>query len=60
MTTGITQRKSLQLLKPCARVIRADESCLAFQPHRYTRTHDLIDDFSKALSIADALLVTEV
>jgi UDP-N-acetylmuramate--alanine ligase len=33
---------------------------LAFQPHRYTRTHDLIDDFSKALSAADALLVTEV
>jgi UDP-N-acetylmuramate--alanine ligase len=33
---------------------------LAFQPHRYTRTHDLIDDFSLALSAADALLVTEV
>ncbi|HEY3784479.1 MAG TPA: UDP-N-acetylmuramate--L-alanine ligase [Steroidobacteraceae bacterium] len=33
---------------------------LAFQPHRYTRVHDLIDDFSKALSAADALLVTEV
>jgi UDP-N-acetylmuramate--alanine ligase len=33
---------------------------LAFQPHRYTRVHELIDDFSKALSTADALLVTEV
>jgi UDP-N-acetylmuramate--alanine ligase len=33
---------------------------LAFQPHRYTRIHELIDDFSKALSTADALLVTEV
>jgi UDP-N-acetylmuramate--alanine ligase len=33
---------------------------LAFQPHRYTRTHDLIDDFSKALATADALFVTEV
>ncbi len=33
---------------------------LAFQPHRYTRMHDLIDDFSKALSAADALLITEV
>jgi len=33
---------------------------LAFQPHRYTRTHDLIDDFGKALSTADVLLVTEV
>jgi UDP-N-acetylmuramate--alanine ligase len=33
---------------------------LAFQPHRYTRTHDLIDDFGKILSTADVLLVTEV
>jgi len=33
---------------------------LAFQPHRYTRTHDLIDDFGKVLSGADVLLVTEV
>jgi UDP-N-acetylmuramate--alanine ligase len=33
---------------------------LAFQPHRYSRTRDLIDDFGKALSAADVLLVTEV
>ncbi|MCC7199402.1 MAG: UDP-N-acetylmuramate--L-alanine ligase, partial [Gammaproteobacteria bacterium] len=33
---------------------------LAFQPHRYTRTRDLIDDFARVLSAADALLVTEV
>jgi len=33
---------------------------LAFQPHRYTRTRDLIDDFGKLLSLADVLLVTEV
>jgi UDP-N-acetylmuramate--alanine ligase len=33
---------------------------LAFQPHRFTRTRDLIDDFGKALSGADVLLVTEV
>jgi UDP-N-acetylmuramate--alanine ligase len=33
---------------------------LAFQPHRYTRTYDLIDDFGRVLSAADALLVTEV
>jgi UDP-N-acetylmuramate--alanine ligase len=33
---------------------------LAFQPHRYTRTHDLIDDFARVLSAADALVVTEV
>ncbi|HTV77937.1 MAG TPA: UDP-N-acetylmuramate--L-alanine ligase [Steroidobacteraceae bacterium] len=33
---------------------------LAFQPHRYTRTRDLIDDFGRVLSRADVLLVTEV
>jgi UDP-N-acetylmuramate--alanine ligase len=33
---------------------------LAFQPHRFTRTRDLIDDFGKALSDADFLCVTEV
>jgi len=33
---------------------------LVFQPHRYTRTHDLIDDFGRVLSGADALVVTEV
>jgi UDP-N-acetylmuramate--alanine ligase len=33
---------------------------LAFQPHRYTRTRDLLDDFARALSDCDVLLVTEV
>ncbi|MCP5338771.1 MAG: UDP-N-acetylmuramate--L-alanine ligase [Sinobacteraceae bacterium] len=33
---------------------------LAFQPHRYTRTRDLLDDFAQVLSGADALLVTEI
>jgi UDP-N-acetylmuramate--alanine ligase len=33
---------------------------LAFQPHRYTRTRDLLDDFATVLGGADALLVTEV
>jgi UDP-N-acetylmuramate--alanine ligase len=33
---------------------------LVFQPHRYTRTRDLMDDFSRVLATADTLLVTEV
>ena len=33
---------------------------LAFQPHRYTRTRDLLDDFGRVLSDCDVLLVTEV
>ena len=33
---------------------------VAFQPHRYTRTRDLFDDFALVLSEADALLLTDV
>ena len=33
---------------------------LAFQPHRYTRTRDCFEDFVTVLSLADALLLTEV
>lgn len=33
---------------------------VAFQPHRYTRTRDLFEDFVRVLSQADALLLTEV
>lgn len=33
---------------------------LVFQPHRYTRTRDLLDDFARVLSAADVLLVLEV
>jgi UDP-N-acetylmuramate--alanine ligase len=33
---------------------------LAFQPHRYTRTRDVFEDFAKVLSTVDVLLLTEV
>ena len=33
---------------------------LAFQPHRYTRTRDLFEDFVRVLSQVDAVLLTEV
>ncbi len=33
---------------------------VVFQPHRYTRTHDLLDDFSAVLSEIDTLIITEV
>jgi len=33
---------------------------LAFQPHRYTRTRDLFEDFVKVLSTVDALVLTDV
>ncbi|SKA19630.1 UDP-N-acetylmuramate--L-alanine ligase [Lysobacter spongiicola DSM 21749] len=33
---------------------------VAFQPHRYSRTRDLFDDFAGVLSTVDALVLTEV
>ncbi len=33
---------------------------LAFQPHRYTRTRDLFEDFAKVLATVDALVLSEV
>jgi UDP-N-acetylmuramate--alanine ligase len=33
---------------------------VAFQPHRYTRTRDLFEDFAAILAEADALLLAEV
>jgi UDP-N-acetylmuramate--alanine ligase len=33
---------------------------VAFQPHRYSRTRDLLDDFSRVLAEVDVLVLTEV
>ncbi|MEJ2106986.1 MAG: UDP-N-acetylmuramate--L-alanine ligase [Acidiferrobacteraceae bacterium] len=33
---------------------------VVFQPHRYTRTHDLLDDFAAVFSDLEPLLITEV
>jgi len=33
---------------------------LVFQPHRYSRTRDLLDDFASVLSAADVLVLLEV
>jgi len=33
---------------------------LVFQPHRYTRTRDLFEDFVKVLSTVDALVLADV
>ena len=33
---------------------------LAFQPHRYTRTRDCLEEFVKVMAQADAVLLTEV
>jgi len=33
---------------------------VVFQPHRFSRTRDLFEDFAEALSVPDVLLLTEV
>ncbi|MDZ3823004.1 MAG: UDP-N-acetylmuramate--L-alanine ligase [Pseudoxanthomonas sp.] len=33
---------------------------VVFQPHRYSRTRDLLDDFARVLADVDALVLTEV
>src|SRR5699024_12680480 len=33
---------------------------VAFQPHRYSRTRDLMDDFANVLADADVLVLTDV
>ena len=33
---------------------------VVFQPHRYTRTRDLLTDFGKALSAADEIVLTDI
>ena len=33
---------------------------LVFQPHRYSRTRDLLDEFAQVLADSDALVVAEV
>jgi len=38
----------------------ARRTLVLFQPHRYTRTHHLWDEFCRAFHHADALLVTDV
>ena len=33
---------------------------VVFQPHRYTRTRDLFEDFAESLSLPDVLVLSEV
>jgi UDP-N-acetylmuramate--alanine ligase len=33
---------------------------VAFEPHRYSRTRDLLDDFAQAFNISNVLLITDI
>ncbi|MBT8141085.1 MAG: UDP-N-acetylmuramate--L-alanine ligase, partial [Gammaproteobacteria bacterium] len=51
----------LQATLQAAKQVWPDRRLVAiFQPHRYTRTHELMDDFVQVLSGVDKLLLTEV
>ncbi len=43
-----------------ARALHRGRVVVAFQPHRYTRTRDLWDDFVTAFNDADLLVMTEI
>jgi UDP-N-acetylmuramate--alanine ligase len=43
-----------------ARALHEGRIVVAFQPHRYTRTRDLWDDFARAFNDADVLVVSEI
>jgi len=43
-----------------AREIHPGRLLVAFQPHRYSRTRDLWEDFTRCFNVADHLVVTEI
>jgi UDP-N-acetylmuramate--alanine ligase len=55
-------KESLQIRDqvPESRTQQAGRLLVLFQPHRYTRTKDLVDEFSGAFSDADLLVVLDI
>jgi len=43
-----------------ARALHEGRIVVAFQPHRYTRTRDLWDDFARSFNDADVLILSEI
>jgi UDP-N-acetylmuramate--alanine ligase len=43
-----------------ARAGRPGRLVAVFQPHRYTRTRDLLDEFGPALALADVVVLTDI
>lgn len=43
-----------------ARSLAPNRLICVFQPHTYTRTHELLDDFSRAFALVDTVIVTDI
>lgn len=43
-----------------ARILTTNKLFCVFQPHTYTRTYELLDDFSKSFAQADTVIVTDI
>ncbi len=48
------------LIKGARQLHKGKYLCIAFQPHLYSRTQDLADDFAKELSKADEVLLLDI
>ena len=43
-----------------ARILTTNKLFCVFQPHTYTRTYELLDDFSKSFAQADTVIITDI
>ena len=50
----------IEAVVAAARAARPARIVIAFQPHRYTRTRDLLDDFGATLARADEVVLTPI
>ena len=58
MTMRIIQQRSVTL--ESAKNYPHNELWCVFQPHTYSRTIAFLDDFAKALSLCDHVIVTDI
>lgn len=50
----------VQATLSAARTLTSGKLICIFQPHTYTRTYELLDDFSRAFAQADTVIVTDI
>lgn len=50
----------IQATLNAARVLATNRLICVFQPHTYTRTYELLDDFSRAFALVDTVIVTDI